>query len=148
MQNGTLVFGHQYVLGTPVPLWLFGHGLSYTTFTYESAKVDQSKVSAKASQVEVEVKVKNSGKVDGQEVVQVYINDVVSSVVTPVMALKGFKKVAIKAGKTVTVKIPIKISELAVWAQSQKYVVEPGVFQVYVGGSSDTATLATNFTVY
>ncbi|KAI9290252.1 glycoside hydrolase superfamily [Umbelopsis sp. AD052] len=146
--NGTLVFGHQYVLGTPVPMWLFGHGLSYTTFTYESVKVAQSKVSAKASQVEVEVKVKNSGKVDGQEVVQVYINDVVSSVVTPVMALKGFKKVAIKAGKTVTVKIPIKISELALWAQSQKYVVEPGVFQVYVGGSAETATLATNFTVY
>ncbi|KAH8553317.1 glycoside hydrolase superfamily [Umbelopsis sp. PMI_123] len=146
--NGTLVFGHQYVLGTPVPLWLFGHGLSYTTFTYKSAKVDHSRISAKASQVEVEVTVKNSGKVNGQEVVQVYINDVTSSVVTPNMALKGFKKVAINAGKTATVKIPIKLSQLAVWTQSQKYVVEPGVFQVYVGGSAETATLATNFTVY
>jgi beta-glucosidase len=92
--------------------------------------------------------VKNSGKVNGQEVVQVYINDVTSSVVTPNMALKGFKKVAINAGKTATVKIPIKLSQLAVWTQSQKYVVEPGVFQVYVGGSAETATLATNFTVY
>lgn len=131
-----------------MPMWLFGHGLSYTTFQYTSAKVDHSRISAKSKQVEVEVKVKNSGKVDGQEVVQVYINDVVSSVVTPNMALKGFAKVNIKAGQTVTVNIPIKLDDLAVWAQSGKYVVEPGVFQVLVGGSAETANLITNFTVY
>ncbi|OZJ02542.1 hypothetical protein BZG36_04510, partial [Bifiguratus adelaidae] len=123
--NGTLVFGHQYVLGTPQPMWLFGHGLSYTTFNYTSVKMQSSTVRSSSKQVNVEVSVTNTGKVDGKEVVQVYVNDVVSSVVTPNLALKGFKKVSIKAGQTVTVVVPINIQDLAVWTTSNQYVVEP-----------------------
>lgn len=108
--NGTLVFGHQvsqcpsasvvvsylpflfqYVLNSPIPLWSFGYGLSYTNFTYSNLRLSSQKLSKKGT-LTVTVNVKNEGSVAGKEVVQVYLTDVFSSVVTPNQFLAGFNK--------------------------------------------------------
>ncbi|KAG6820323.1 hypothetical protein H0H93_002172 [Arthromyces matolae] len=92
--NNTLQFGHQYVLDTPVPLWTFGHGLSYTTFNYTDIKLSSSTIK-RSQDFSISVTVHNTGSVDGKEVVQVYITDLVASVVTENQQLVGFKKVFI-----------------------------------------------------
>ncbi|KAF8169053.1 glycoside hydrolase [Mycena galopus ATCC 62051] len=109
LDDGTLVFGHQYVLNSPVPLWSFGHGLSYTT----GMELSPSTIST-TQNFNVVVTVHNTGSVDGKEVVQVYMTDVVSSVVTANQQLVGFQKVDIPAGGSVTVTIPVLSSQLAV----------------------------------
>ncbi|KAF7291790.1 Glycoside hydrolase family 3 protein [Mycena chlorophos] len=143
--NGTLVFGHQYVLDSPVPLWAFGHGLSYTTFSYSDIKLSASTISP-TENFKVSVTVKNTGSVDGKEVVQVYATDVVSSAVTPNQQLIGFEKVDIPAGGSTTVTIPVDISQLAVWTLDSTWVVEPGLFYINVG-PSDQVYLTANLTV-
>lgn len=134
-ENGTLVFGHQYVLNTPLPLYEFGYGKSYSTFEYSDVTLSETKVSVKDT-VTVSVKVTNNSKRDGAEVVQVYVKDLMTSIVVPNIQLKGFDKVTVKAGKTVTVQIPLKVEDLGLWNINMKYVVEPGDFQVFVGSSS------------
>ncbi|KAF7570636.1 BglX Beta-glucosidase-related glycosidase [Pyrenophora tritici-repentis] len=135
LANGTLKFGHQYVLNTPQPLYEFGYGLSYANFTYSN--VTLSKTTASASDiVTAMVSVKNTSPVDGKEVVQVYVQDVYASVVVPNMELKGFKKVMIKAGKTVDVSIDLDVSKWGLWDRKMQYVVEKGDFVVHVGSSS------------
>lgn len=135
-ENGQLVFGHQYVLGTPMPWYPFGYGLSYSEFEYGKVTVDKQTVSA-ADTVTVSVDVTNThGQLDGTEVVQVYVVDEISSVVVPNRLLKGFEKVVIPAGETKTVKIQLKVGDLGLWDSRMKYVVEKGSFQVLVGRSS------------
>jgi beta-glucosidase len=136
--NGTLVFGHQYVLGNPMPWYPFGYGKSYTTFEYGSVSLDHSTISASDSSVTVIVDVTNTdSKRDGTEIVQVYVSDEIASVVVPNRELKGFEKVVIPAGKTITVKIPIKVENLGLWNSRMKYVIESGNFTVLVGSSSE-----------
>jgi len=135
--NGTLTFGHQYVLDSPVPLWSFGEGLSYTTFAYSNLKLSSSKIGTKDG-FSVTVTVSNTGKVDGQEVVQVYITDNQASVVTPNQELVGFQKISIPAGQSKTVTIKVNNDQLAVWTVGSKWVVEPGTFNVKVGSSAKT----------
>ncbi|KAJ5343246.1 uncharacterized protein N7506_003070 [Penicillium brevicompactum] len=146
--NGTLVFGHQYVLGNPTPWYPFGYGKSYSKFKYGAVKVDKKTVSASDSTVTVTVDVTNTHATrEGTEVVQVYVKDEIASVVVPNRELKGFEKVVIPAGKTKTVKIPVKIENLGVWNTSMKYVVEPGRFTVLVGSSSEDIRGNATFTV-
>ncbi|KAH7904285.1 family 3 glycoside hydrolase [Hygrophoropsis aurantiaca] len=135
--NGTMVFGHQYVLDTPVPTWSFGRGLSYTTFNYTDLQLSSPTIST-TEDFNVTVTVHNTGARDGKEVVQVYMTDIVSSVVTPNMELIGFTKVDIPAGTSQTVTIPVLSSQLAVWTMSGKWVVEPGQFAINVGTSEET----------
>ncbi|KAL0948856.1 hypothetical protein HGRIS_008976 [Hohenbuehelia grisea] len=94
LDNGNLKFGHQYVLSTPVPLWSFGHGLSYTTFQYSGLTLSPSTV-GRNNDFTVTVTVRNTGAVSGKEVVQVYLTDILASVVTPNQELVGFQKVEI-----------------------------------------------------
>ena len=144
--NGTLVFGHQFVLNDPRPLYPFGYGKSYSQFEYSDFKL--SKTNATASDiVKATIKVKNTSRVDGTEVVQLYVNDKVASVVTPIKQLKGFKKVKIDAGKTVTVEIPINVAGLGVWNQMRKYVVEKGEFEVQIGESAESIKAKASFWV-
>lgn len=143
--NGTLVFGHQYVLDTPVPIWSFGHGLSYTTFNYTDLVVSPSVIGLDED-FNVTVTVHNTGQVDGKEVVQVYLTDVVSSVVTPNQFLAGFQKVFIPAGNSETVRIQVNSTQLALWSLDSSWVVEPGDFAVKVG-TSDTTYLNSTLTV-
>ncbi|KAJ7476846.1 glycoside hydrolase superfamily [Mycena galericulata] len=145
LDDGTLLFGHQYVLDTPVPIWSFGHGMSYTTFNYTDLEISPSTIST-SEDFDVVVTVHNTGSVDGKEVVQVYMTDLVSSVVTPNQQLVGFQKVDIPAGGSVTVKIPVLSSQLAVWTVQNTWVVEPGVFNIKVG-TSDLMFAQANLTV-
>ena len=82
------------------------------------------------------VSVTNSSPVDGKEVVQVYVQDLIASIVVPNIELKGFKKVLVPAGETVDVEIEIDVAKLGLWDIRMRYVVEPGEFGVYVGSSS------------
>ena len=133
--DGQLYFGHQYVLGSPQPWLEFGYGLSYTTFHYSNVTLSSRNVSA-SDTITATVRVTNSGKRDGAEVVQLYIKDVLASVDVPNIQLKGFEKVMIAAGDTATVSIPLNVSDCGLWNRKIQYVVEPGEFIVYIGASS------------
>ena len=128
--------GKDYVFSSPESLWAFGHGLSYTHFDYLSAAVSKENYQ-KEDTIEVDVTVRNSGDCDGKEVVQVYVRDVVSSIVTPVQELKGFEKVFIKKGDTVNVRIRIPVMELALYDKRMMKVVEPGLFELQIGSASN-----------
>ncbi|KAF5371497.1 hypothetical protein D9615_009637 [Tricholomella constricta] len=143
--DGTLHFGNQYVLDSAAPLWSFGHGLSYTTFNYTDLTLSSSTIGRKQD-FSVSVTVHNTGSVAGKEVVQVYLTDVLSSVVTPNQQLAGFHKVEVPAGGSETVTISILSSQLAVWSVQNKWVVEPGKFTVKVG-TSDQVFAQTTLTV-
>ncbi|CAK5266567.1 unnamed protein product [Mycena citricolor] len=145
LDDGTLMFGHQYVLNSPVPIWSFGHGLSYTTFNYTDLHVSPSKIGP-AQNFNVIVTVHNTGPVRGKEVVQVYATDLVSSVATFTQQLIGFKKVDIPAGQSTTVTIPITTSNLAIWTLNNAWAVEPGVFTIKIG-TSDVVYLQSNLTI-
>ncbi|GKT86360.1 periplasmic beta-glucosidase [Colletotrichum tofieldiae] len=134
--NGTLVFGSNYVLSTPLPLYEFGYGLSYSTFDYTDISVSSSTVSP-TDTVTLNVKVTNNSTRDGAEVVQVYVKDLISSIVVPNKELRGFSKVFIKAGETADVSIDLPVSAWGLWDKKLQYVVEPGDFTVFVGSSSD-----------
>ncbi|KII90947.1 glycoside hydrolase family 3 protein [Plicaturopsis crispa FD-325 SS-3] len=144
--DGGLVFGHQYVLDTPVPLWSFGHGLSFTAFNYTNLRLSSTDIST-SDDFNVTVDVTNVGSMDGKEVVQVYITDVTSSVVTPNQFLAGFRKVTIPAGASLAVSIQVLSSQLAVWTLNNSWAVEPGQFTVKVG-TSDRSILSTTLTVH
>ncbi|HHV96145.1 MAG TPA: hypothetical protein GXX37_06680 [Clostridiaceae bacterium] len=125
--------GRDYVFLDTEPLYGFGYGLSYTTFEYSELKVLNEKVEGDEN-VKISVKVKNTGKREGKEVVQLYINDLVSSVTTPVKELKGFKKINLKPGEEIEVLFEIPQSDLSIIDRNMKEVVEPGEFEVMVGG--------------
>jgi beta-glucosidase len=133
--NGTLQFGHQYVLNSPQPLYEFGYGLSFTNFTYGNVSLSKTEVSAD-DKVTVTVSVTNPSEWDGKEVVQVYVQDVLASIVVPNIELKGFKKVSVKAGETVDVSVELDVSKWGLWNRTMDYVVEKGEFVVHVGSSS------------
>ena len=145
-ENGTIDFGRQYAIGTPLPWYEFGYGKSYSTFKYGEVTLDKSEVNPdEDAVVTVSVDVTNESKRDGTEVVQLYISDVIASVAVPNRVLRGFEKVFIPAGEAVAVDIELKVEDLGLWDERMKYVVEPGEFKVLVGSSSadirGTATL-------
>ena len=135
--NGTLVFGHQYVLDDPRPLYEFGYGLSYSNFSYSNVSLDRTGGVGADATVTASVTVSNPGPRDGMEVVQAYLQDPIASVEVPNRKLVGFKKVNVTAGASVDVQIPLNVSAAAgLWDINMKYVVEPGEFVVWVGRSS------------
>lgn len=136
--------GRDYVFSSPAPLFAFGHGLSYTTFEYNDLKIDNN---ASAKTVKVSVNVRNTGSRDGKEVVQLYVNDRVSSVTTPQKMLKGFDKIELKAGEQKTVTFDLPYDELALWNVSMQRVVEPGEFAVMIGRSAEDIALSGSFVV-
>lgn len=127
------VFWSHYIDEANDPLYPFGYGLSYSTFDYSGLKVD----ARDKSSIKVSVKVKNSSRIDGEEVVQLYLRDKFASHVRPVKELKGFEKLLIKAGKTKTVNFTLTPEELGFYKPDGQFVVEPGEFTVMVGGSSN-----------
>ena len=136
--------GRDYVFSSPAPLFAFGHGLSYTTFEYSDLKIDNN---ASAKTVRVSVNVRNTGRRDGKEVVQLYVNDRVSSVTTPQKMLKGFDKIELKTGEQKTVTFDLPYDELALWNASMQRVVEPGEFAVMIGRSAEDIALSGSFVV-
>lgn len=128
--------GRDYVFSSPAPLWAFGHGLSYTDFTYLRATTDKEFYQPHDT-IKVTVQVKNIGKLTGKEVVQVYVRDVVSTVMTPVKQLKGFKKVELNPDEMKPVQIMIPVHELYLTNDLGDRYLEPGAFEIYVGTASD-----------
>lgn len=122
---------NKYKFGKTGPLYEFGHGLSYTSFSYKNLRLPK-KISV-GKNLNISVEVKNTGKRAGDEVVQVYTNDVVSSIVTPVKELKAFKRITLQPGEKRKLEFTITADQLALFDQNMKRVVEPGVFQVMVG---------------
>ncbi|MEL6973789.1 MAG: glycoside hydrolase family 3 C-terminal domain-containing protein, partial [Bacteroidota bacterium] len=126
------VFWSHYSDEENTPLYPFGHGLSYTTFTYEDLKVNVRDDGT----VKVNAKVTNTGDVFGEEVVQLYIQDKKASIARPVQELKGFQKVGIPPGETKTLTFILTDNELGFFNHQHEFVVEPGKFGVMLGGSS------------
>ena len=123
----------------------FGHGLSYTTFEYANAKADKSEMTADQKLL-VSVDVTNTGSVDGAEIVQLYINDVQSSIDRPVTELKNFEKVYLKAGETKTVTFEVDAQDLSYFdADKHEWVAEPGDFKVLLGSTSEDIRSTVNF---
>ena len=117
------------------PLYPFGYGLSYTTFTYGDLKLNANSLTP-SGELTASVTVTNSGKYDGAEVVQLYIRDLVGSVTRPVKELKGFQKIFLKAGESKEVSFKINAEMLKFYNYNIEYVYEPGDFEVMVGSNS------------
>ncbi|KAF3054885.1 Periplasmic beta-glucosidase [Daldinia childiae] len=145
-EDGSMKFGHNYALQSPLPLYEFGYGKSYSTFTYSHMRLSQSTVSP-TDIITVSIDITNNSTRDGAEVVQLYVQDLVASVVVPNKQLRGFSKVFAPAGTTKAVEIDIAVADLGLWDISMKYVVEPGEFTVYAGSSSNDFRTKATFTV-
>lgn len=126
---------HDYLSMDIKPLFHFGFGLSYTRFKFGQPKLEKDTIKTTGS-TNFTIDVTNTGKLAGDEVVQMYIRDKISSVTRPVKELKGFKRVSLKAGETKSVTIEIKPEHLAFYDINMNYVVEPGEFDIMVGNSS------------
>lgn len=117
------------------PLFPFGYGLSYTTFEYSNLSLASDKLTAQDT-LSISFTLKNTGKYDGTEVVQLYVQDKVGSVTRPVKELKRFQRVTLKAGESTQVSLNLPVSELAFWGYDMNYTVEPGDFTLWVGSNS------------
>ncbi|HLK93370.1 MAG TPA: glycoside hydrolase family 3 N-terminal domain-containing protein [Polyangia bacterium] len=125
-----------YLFEQAGPQWPFGYGLSYTTFKYDRLAVSPARI-VPDGKTTVSVTVTNTGKRASDEVVQLYIHDLVSSVTRPVQELKGFRRIHLSPGESKKVDFPLGFDELSFYDANMKRVVEPGRFEIMVGGSSD-----------
>jgi len=135
-----------YVDMSATPLFEFGYGLSYTKFEYNNLQITPQEIGP-AGEVNISVDVSNIGDREGKEVVQLYINDIISSVSTPIRELKGFEKIALKPGEKKTVKFKLTSEHLSFLDQHLEPVVEPGTFDIMVGSSCEDIRLKGSFTV-
>ncbi|MBN1290517.1 MAG: glycoside hydrolase family 3 C-terminal domain-containing protein [Candidatus Latescibacteria bacterium] len=139
-------WGKAYADMSPEPLYHFGHGLSYTTFEYTNLTITPSEIHT-GGEVTISVDIANTGSHEGKEVVQLYLNDVIATVATPVMELKGFRKIQLKPGEKKTVEFTLNQEHLSLLNRHLERVVEPGTFEVKIGHSSKDIRLQGNFEV-
>jgi len=137
---------HDYVEIDAKPLYSFGYGLSYSSFEYSKPVVRVQEDAGKIS-VKINVDLKNTSNWDGEEVVQIYLRDNVSSVVIASRQLKDFRRVAIKSGEQKTVEFELTETDLALLDKEWNWIVEPGEFEVLVGASSDDVKVKETFSV-
>lgn len=128
-------FRSNYLDVSNEPLYPFGFGLSYTEFEYSPLKLEKATIN-KSDKLKITVQVKNNGQYNGEEVVQLYIQDLVASQTRPVKELKGFQKVWIEKGKSKTVEFEISEEDLKFYNQKLDFISEPGKFKVYIGTNS------------
>jgi beta-glucosidase len=138
--------GDDYLDLTGMPLFPFGFGLSYTTFEYSNLRISPLEIPA-SGRVTVQCMVKNTGDRMGDEVVQLYLRDVLGSVARPVMELKGFTRVRLNPGATQQVTFTLGPAHLRMLDADRRWIVEPGVFRIMVGASSKDIRLRGQFTV-
>lgn len=124
-----------YIFTSREPLFAFGYGLSYTTFKFENLHVEPSTI-APGGTAKVSVEVTNSGDREGDEVAQLYIHQKVSSVTRAVLELRGFERVHLRPGEKTTVRFVLTPDKLAILDEAMKPVVEPGIFEIFIGNSS------------
>ncbi|WP_297760472.1 glycoside hydrolase family 3 N-terminal domain-containing protein [uncultured Muriicola sp.] len=119
------------------PLYNFGFGLSYTTYEYSNLKIEQASIKA-GSSVSFKIDIKNAGAMDGQEIVQIYVRDIESSVERPLKELKDFQKVQLNAGVKKTLHFTLTERDFAFWdVKTENWIVEPGQFEILVGSASN-----------
>jgi len=135
-----------YVELSTKPLFSFGYGLSYTSFSYANLRLDREQATAK-EHVAISIDITNSGSRAGDEVVQLYIHDVQASVTRPVKELKGFKRLSLAPGETRTVTFQLDVRQLGFYDQAMAFVVEPGAVEVMVGSSSEDIRAQAMFTI-
>ncbi|KPL14381.1 MAG: hypothetical protein AMS26_10980 [Bacteroides sp. SM23_62] len=136
----------RYIDMPATPLYEFGFGLSYTTFEYSNLRILPKEIN-KEGEVEITLDLINTGTVGGDEVIQLYINDIISSTSRPVKELKGYEKISIEPGEKKTVKFRLLPEDLSLYDRDMNFVVEPGIFQVMVGSSSKDIRLKGEFEV-
>lgn len=129
---------------TKRPKYAFGHGLSYTKFEYSDLKLSKDDIH-KADQVTVSFTIKNTGKYAGEEVAQLYLQDVVSQPVRPVKELKGFKKLMLQPGEGKTVSFVIDKDKLSFYNDDLQWITQPGKFNLFIGSASDDIRLQKSF---
>jgi beta-glucosidase len=139
-------WGRAYVDLEPTPLYPFGFGLSYTRFDYSDLQLSAREIGP-AEGIEVRLRVRNTGNRPGKETVQLYLEDVVSRVSTPVKQLRGFAKLVLQAGEAKTCSFTLAPDDLALFDADLKRIVEPGQFRVLVGASSEDIRLTGEFQV-
>jgi beta-glucosidase len=136
---------YRYFSGTP--LFAFGHGLSYTTFDFKSGKLESKTIAANGT-AKVTFTLKNAGKLDGEEVAQVYFRHVKSRVPQPKLALCGFTRVPLKHGESSQVTVEVPANRLRYWdTEKKQYVVEPGNYEILIGAASDDIRLKVPLTI-
>jgi beta-glucosidase len=127
-------------------LYYFGHGLSYTTFAYSNLKISPSQQHARGN-VTVSFEVNNTGARAGDEVVQLYTRDLVSSVTTYEKNLRGFERIHLQPGETKALTFTLTPEDLSLWDRSMHFVIEPGMFRVMIGASSEDIRLKGDFEI-
>ena len=130
------MMGRTYRYFSGEPLYPFGYGLSYSTFDYSGFSLSKSAAGTQDS-LEVAVTVKNSGRYDGDEVVQLYVRNLTEGQPQPLKSLRGFSRVALKRGDSRAVRIPLRVADLKYFDDAKNgFVVAPGKYEVQVGASS------------
>lgn len=143
---------HDYIDSPAAPLYSFGYGLSYTTFRYSNLQcsaldISGQQLTGRTPMARVSFDITNTGRMDGEEVPQLYLRDVTGSVETPHMALKNFLRLPIRAGETRHVVFDLTFDDLALYNLKMQHVVEPGEFKVMVGAASNDIRLNGSFTL-
>jgi len=126
------------------PKFEFGFGISYTQFQYSNLQLNKKNLTID-DKIEVSLTLANTGKYDGEEIVQLYLRDKVGSVIRPIKELKDFKKIALKAGESQTIRFTIDKEKLSFYNQQLQWVAEPGDFELMIGASSKDIRLKDNF---
>ena len=130
-----MVFYSHYTDSEKTPLYPFGFGLSYSTFAYSDLELDKDKMSVNDT-LTITINVENTSEVAGEEIVQLYIQDIASMETRPIKELKGFEKVFFEAGEEKEISFQLSASDLGYY-RAEQFVIEPGDFNVFVGSSSD-----------
>ena len=144
--GGRTMWHGDYVEAPSKPLFPFGHGLSYTRFEYAGLSLSATEMAATGT-LDIRCDVTNAGQRAGEEVVQLYVQDMAGSVTRPVKELRGFKRVALAPGETRRLTFQLDLSQLAFYDRQMRFVVEPGEFGVYVGSSSEDIRLMASIRV-
>lgn len=139
------VFWSHYTDVSNEPLYVFGHGLSYTSFKYDNLKLSSKSFPIDGS-IQVSFTLTNTGKYEGKEVVQMYIRDLFASITRPIKELKGFEMISLKPGESKEVSFSINEKTVAFYTANNKWEAEPGAFKVFIGDSSNT-NLETEFSL-
>lgn len=151
---GQIPFAFPFKPGSDVPastsvygaLYPFGYGLSYTSFVYSDLQITPKEQGVQ-DEVNISCRVKNTGKVKGDEVVQLYLRDEVSSVTTYTKVLRGFERISLEPGEEKIVRFKLRPQDLGLWDKNMNFCVEPGSFKVMVGASSADIRLEGSFEI-
>jgi len=143
-KSGDIRYKSAYIDVSNDPQYAFGHGLSYTTFSYSNLKLSSTAINQKES-VKVSFTLTNTGKVEGEEVAQLYIQDTFASVVRPVKELRDFAKVKLKPGESKEISFELSPEKLAFYQEEKGWITEPGEFKVMVGTASNDIKLKSSF---